>query len=60
MYLLCYPQALYDPTVILDRASSRKLGHACGITKKGQESRVKEHNCGILLLILPNLGHLKC
>ena len=37
----------------------RKWGHACGITKKGQESLVKGYGCGLLLLIFPNLGHLE-
>ena len=41
------------------RAYSRKEGHACSLTKKGQESPVKGHNCGFLPLILPNLGHLE-
>ena len=45
---------------IFDRAYSRKQGHACGITKKGRESPVKGHNCGFLLLIFPNTGHLEC
>ena len=42
------------------RAYSRKQGHACGITKKGQESPVKGNNSGFLPLIFNNLGHLEC
>ena len=41
-----------------DRAYSRKQGHTCGITKKGQKSLVKGHNCRFLFLTFPNLGHL--
>ena len=29
------------------------------MTKKGQESPVKEQNCGFLPLIFPNSGHLE-
>ena len=42
------------------RAYSRKSGHACGITKKEQESPVKGHNFGFLPLIFANLGNLEC
>ena len=41
------------------RGYSRKWWHACGITKKRQESPVKGYNCGFLPLIFPNLGHLE-
>ena len=42
------------------RAYSKKYGHACGITKKGQESPVKGHSFGFAPLIFANLGHLEC
>ena len=41
------------------RAYSRKEGHACGITQKGQKSPVKGHSCGFLPLIFSNLGHFE-
>ena len=44
---------------ITSRAYSRKYGHVCGITKKGQESLVKGHSFGFLPLIFANLGHLE-
>ena len=31
-----------------------------GITKKGQVSTEKGHNCGSVPLIFQNLGHLEC
>ena len=40
-------------------AYSRKYGYACGVTKKGQESPVKEHSFGFLPLIFANLEHLE-
>ena len=45
---------------ITSRACSRKYGHVCGITKKGQESLVKGHSFGFLPFIFANLGHLEC
>ena len=44
---------------IANRAYSRKEGHACDVTKKGQESPVEEHNCGFLPIIFRNSGHLE-
>ena len=42
-----------------NKAYSRKKGHACSKTKKGQESPVKEHTCGFFPLVFSNLGHLE-
>ena len=37
----------------------KTVQYMCGITKNGQDSPVKGHNCGTLLHIFHNLGHLK-
>ena len=42
---------LFAEDEIRGGASSEKQGHACSITKKGLESRVKGLNCGFLPLI---------
>ena len=59
-----YPSANYGYIMPINaraiRAYSRKKGYACGMTKKGQNSSVKGHNCGFLPLIFPKLGHLEC
>ena len=49
---------LWSATLLKKRL--RALGHACRITKKGQESTVKGHNCEFFPLIFLNSGHLEC
>ena len=53
---------LFAEDEIRGGASSEKQGHACSITKKGLESRVKGLNCGFLPLIFFSFkfGHLEC
>ena len=41
------------------RAYSRKQGHACGITKTGQERSIKWHSYELFPLNVSNLGDLE-
>ena len=42
------------------RTDSMKQGRVCGLTRRGQGSSIKEQNYELLLLLFPDLGHLKC
>ena len=59
--MLSYKQqiffTLWVAVLILEIKARQR--HGCGVTKKGQVSLVKGHDCRFLPIIFPNIGHLE-